>query len=161
MYLSTSNDKCSCKAVHNLSIYKHKFSINNQLKLIVDKIYDKIVKIGVGKNRKKSMNLLNLKRTTTLIRSNKTKRNLQQKEKKNFFLKHTSLSWKLTMEKHFMLRFMRVVSLPWEAIMSREIVLYWREFRSFRPCKAELSPLKFSCSLAISFCSMEISPIRS
>ena len=66
-----------------------------------------------------------------------------------------------TCEKHFMLRFMRVVSRPWEAIMSREIVLYWREFRSFRPCRAELSPLKFSCSLAISLCRLEISPIRS
>ena len=84
MYLSTSNDKCPCKAVHNLSIYKHKFSINNQLKLTEDKIYDKIVKVEMGK---KSMNLLNLKRTTTLISSNKTKRNLQQKEKKTTFFK--------------------------------------------------------------------------
>ena len=98
MYLSTSNDKCPCKAVHNLSIYKHKFSINNQLKLTEDKIYDKIVKVEMGK---KSMNLLNLKRTTTLISSNKTKRNLQQKEKKKHVFKsirhyHRNLPWRNT-----------------------------------------------------------------
>lgn len=61
-----------------------------------------------------------------------------------------------TCAKHFMLLFMSSVSLVCDVTISLEMDLYWEEFRLFMLWSSVFKELKFSCSLAISFCSPEM-----